>query len=165
MLGDNVLKELQEYVNSRLDRITLYTCHLLSDIADRCAANNEFEDYTKNSNRPTFGQVLCSFMEEKEVGDADILQKTGIEPGVLFRIQHEPRYRPGKSTVIALAMALELTKIQTDRLLSATGYTLLNSDTFDLVVQFCLEKEVYDMDELNHALDYMGLKPLREVLE
>lgn len=165
MLNKKLLMELQEYVNSHLEKVSLYTCHFLSDIADRCNANDEFEDYMENSNRPTFGDVLRSFMDEKGVADTDILQRTGIEPGILFRIQHEPRYRPGKGTFVALAMVLELTKMQTDKLLSAAGYTLLDSEAFDLVVQFCLEREIYAVDDLNQALDYMGLKPLSEVAE
>jgi hypothetical protein len=62
-------------------------------------------------------------------------------------------------------MALELNKKETEKLLSATGYSLSDSDTFDLVIQFCLEKKIYDLNNINHALDYFNLKPLAGVLE
>jgi hypothetical protein len=68
-------------------------------------------------------------------------------------------------TVIALAMALELNKKETDKLLSSAGFTLSESETFDLVIQFCLEKKIYDIHDVNHALDYFSLKPLVGVLE
>jgi hypothetical protein len=62
-------------------------------------------------------------------------------------------------------VALELNKNQTDKLLSAAGYSLSDSDTFDLVIQFCLEKKIYDIHQVNQALDYFSLKPLAGVLK
>ena len=55
-------------------------------------------------------------------------------------------------------MALDLDKEQADRLLRAAGYSLSESETFDLVIRFCLEKGIYDMDDVNEALDYFSLK-------
>jgi hypothetical protein len=62
--------------------------------------------------------------------------------------------------VIALALALELNEEETDQLLRSAGFSLSNSDTFDLVILFCLEKRIYDLDEVNQALEYLHLKPL-----
>lgn len=61
-------------------------------------------------------------------------------------------------TCIALAFALELNEQDTDELLSAAGYSLSDSDTSDLVIQFCLEKRIYDLDLVNQSLDYFHLK-------
>ncbi len=65
-----------------------------------------------------------------------------------------------KNTIIALALALELNKKETDELLSPAGYSLSDSDTCDLVVQFCLEKKIYNIHDVNQALDFFSLKPL-----
>lgn len=62
--------------------------------------------------------------------------------------------------MIALALALELNKKETEQLLSSAGFSLSESDTFDLAIQFCLEKRIYDVDLVNQALDYLRLKPL-----
>ena len=40
------------------------------------------------------------------------------------------------------------------------GYSLSNSDTGDLVVKFCIERKIYDLIEVNEALDYFGQKLL-----
>ncbi|MCW3490678.1 hypothetical protein [Dethiobacter alkaliphilus] len=58
-----------------------------------------------------------------------------------------------------------LNKKEADKLLSAAGYSLSESDTFDLVIQFCLEKRIYDLHSINQALDYFSLKPLAGALE
>ncbi|WP_206812547.1 hypothetical protein [Paradesulfitobacterium ferrireducens] len=80
-------------------------------------------------------------------------------------MRSDPEYSPGKNTAIALAIALELNKKQTEKLLGAASYSLYESDTFDLVIQFCLDKKKYDLNDINQALDYFSLKPLARVLE
>lgn len=61
---------------------------------------------------------------------------------------------------MSLALSLELNKKETDELLASAGYSLSESETFDLVIQFCLEKKIYDIHDVNQALDYFSLKPL-----
>ena len=159
MLEEKVLLELQEYVNGRLERPTLFNCYSSTDIVDRYAANSDFETFDKES-RPSFGQVLFAYIEKKGVGEAGIFKRAGMDPGQFLRIRNDPHYQPGKNTVIALAMALELNKIETDRLLSAAGYSLSNCNTFDLVIHFCLENEIFGMEEINQSLHIFGLEPL-----
>ena len=43
-------------------------------------------------------------------------------------------------------------------MLELAGYSLSNSDTGDLVIKFCIEKEIYDLIDVNEALDYFGQK-------
>ncbi len=160
MLDQKVLMELQEYVESRTDRPVHYACIPPADIADRCESHDELEDYIKKTRQPTFRQVLFSFIDSKGARDSDIYKRAGIDRRHFSKIRSNPDYRPGKNSAIALAMALELTKKQTDKLLSAAGYTLSESDTFDLVIHFCLEKKIYDIHDINQALDYFSLKPI-----
>lgn len=159
-MDKKVLMELQEYVENRLDRIMRYACYLLADIADKCEPHGELDDYIKKTRQPTFRQVLFGFIDKKDARDADIYKRAGMDRRHFSKIRSNPEYRPGKNSVIALAMALELSKNQTDKLLGAAGYSLSESDTFDLVIQFCLEKKIYSIHDINQALDYFSLKPL-----
>ncbi len=105
------------------------------------------------------------YIDIKATSDADIYKKAGIDRRHFQKIRSNSDYRPGRNTVIALAMALELDKKETDKLLGSAGYSLSESETFDLVIQFCLEKKIYNMDDVNQALDYFSLKPLFGVVE
>ncbi len=82
-----------------------------------------------------------------------------------MKIRSNPDYRIGKNTAIALAIALELNEKETDNLLGSAGYSLSDSETFDLVIKFCLEKKIYNSDDVNQALVYFSLKPLFGVIE
>ena len=111
--------------------------------------NHELEDFIKNKRKPTFNQILFSFIDQKGATDSDIYKRAGIDRRHFSKIRSNPDYRPGKNTAIALAIALELNKKETDRLLSAAGFSLSESDTFDLVIRFCLEKKIYDLHTIN----------------
>jgi hypothetical protein len=69
-------------------------------------------------------------------------------------------YQPSKRTVVALCLSLELSEEETGDMLSAAGFSLSDSERFDLVSQFCLEKKIYDIDDVNQALDSLKLKSL-----
>jgi hypothetical protein len=122
--------------------------------------NIEIEDFIKIKRQPTFNQTLFRYIDKKGASDSDIYKRAGIDRRHFSKIRSNPEYKPGKKTVIALALALQLTKKETDKLLSSAGYSLSDSDTFDLVIQFCLEKKIYDFYDINQALDYFSLNPL-----
>jgi len=47
-----------------------------------------------------------------------------------------------------------------DELLQIAGYLLSNSTNHDVCVMYCLEKKIFDIDEVNALLFAIGIKPL-----
>ena len=121
----------------------------------------EIEDFIKNKRKPTFQEVMFRFIDKKGATDAEIYNKAGIDRRHFSKIRSNPNYKIGKNAAIALALALELNEEDTDSLLSPAGYSLSDSDTFDLVIQFCLEKKIYNIHDVNQALNFFSLKPLK----
>jgi hypothetical protein len=168
MLDNIILIELKDYVEERLLPICFNICespifaesNLCEDMPSL-----ELENFIKRNRKPTFSQVLFKYIDKKGTSDSSIYKKAGIDRRHFSKIRSNPDYKPGKNTAIALALALELSKKETDRLLSAAGYSLSDGDTFDLVIQFCIEKKLYAIQDVNEALDYFSLKPLIGVVE
>jgi hypothetical protein len=168
MLDKNLFIELQEYVDSNLKRLETNVCETLLYVENNLCQdiqNNELEDFIKTNRKPTFNQVLFSFIDKKGDCDLAIYKRAGIDRRHFSKIRSNPNYRLGKNTAIALALALELNKKETDKLLCSAGYSFSDSDTFDLVIQFCVDKKIYDIHNVNEALDYFSLKPLIGTLE
>lgn len=166
MLGKGILKELEKYVESHLD--VVFNLKMDSNITEDMESHPilesvpewDLENFIKTNRKPIFRDVLFRFIDEKGAIDSAIYKKALIDRRHFSKIRSNPDYRIGRNTAIALAFALELDEEETDELLSAAGYSLSGSDTFDLIIQFCLERKIYDIDDVNQALDYFSLKPL-----
>jgi hypothetical protein len=162
MFNRELLEELQYYVDTHLQPV-FHEMKLYSSeerMISEEIQNVDIEEFIKIKRQPAFNQTLFRFIDKKGVSDADVYKRAGMDRRHFSKIRSNPEYKPGKNTVIALALALELTKRETDKLLSSAGYSLSDSDTFDLVIQFCLEKKIYDFYDINQALDYFSLNPL-----
>jgi hypothetical protein len=160
MFNKELLLELQAYIEKHLKLQIFHTNESLSFQKSEELQNNEIEDFIKIKRQPAFNQTLFRFIDKKAVNDADVYKRAGIDRRHFSKIRSNPEYKPGKNTVIALALALELTKKEAEKLLGSAGYSLSDSDTFDLVIQFCLEKKIYDFFDINQALNYFSLNPL-----
>lgn len=163
MLEKGILLELERYIHSYQNEIVCKSAepnmdsdyNILEEIQ-----HSELNDFIEANRKPTLSQVLFRLIDQKGLSDSDVYKRAGMDRKHFSKIRSIPNYRPRKNTVIALALALELDYDDTDELLSAAGYSLSDSDTYDLVIQFCLERRIYDLDSVNQALDYFSLKPL-----
>lgn len=163
MSDQQMLDELKEYIEFHLSIENLVLHNKMQDLDYTIQAESfslEMEDYIKNHRQPTVHQVLFSFIDEKGLSDTDIYKKAGIDRRLFSKIRSNPEYRPSKNTAIALALALQLDKEDTESLLSAAGYSLSDSNTFDLIIQYCLENNIYDLFSVNLALDHYNQKTL-----
>ena len=76
-----------------------------------------------------------------------------------------PGYLPKKPTILALAVALNLSVDETNNLLRSAGMALSNSNKQDVIVEYFLSVKKYDMTEINEALYKNGQPCLGNVLE
>lgn len=156
MLDKSTLAKLKEYVSDYLNEDDSNTAYQVYESIE----SHDLIDYVTHHQKPTFQQVLFQFIDEKGISDATIYKKAWIDRRHFSKIRSNPDYQIGKNTAIALCMALELSLEEADKLLHAAGFTLSDSHTNDLVIQFCLNNHIYDLHDVNQSLEYLNLKPL-----
>ncbi len=155
--------ELKEYVLSHQHETIVYECSMLRSIPYQ-AEEEELINFIEAERKPSLQQLLFTFIDQTGKSDAEIYTRAGIDRKLFSKIRSNPSYHPSKRTILALGLALELNQPDLDRLLQAAGYSLSKSETSDLVIQFFLEKSIYDIDLVNQGLDSLNLKPLTGVL-
>lgn len=114
----------------------------------------------KKKSEDTFSTKLLKYIDRTGLPDSEIYKRAGIDRRHFSKIRCDKNYKPKKSTAIAFCLALRLDTRETEELLGLSGYTLTNSETGDLVVRFCIERGIYDLMEVNDALDYFGVKAI-----
>ena len=70
----------------------------------------------------------------------------------LFGIRSIKGYTPKKPTIIALAIALELSLDETDDLLERAGYALSHASKFDVIVEYFIVSGKYNIFDINEVL-------------
>ncbi|HLT56557.1 MAG TPA: hypothetical protein VK057_10665, partial [Bacillota bacterium] len=93
---------------------------------------------------------------------AKFINGLALTEGIFQKSARTPATSRKKNTIISLALALELDKDETEELLQAAGYAFSDNDTHDLIIQFFLEKQLYDIGIINEVLDHFRLRPLRD---
>lgn len=156
LLDKNRLADLKEYVEYHLKKDDKVAAEQIYESME----SHELTDYVSNNQKPTFQELLFHFIDQKKTTDTIIYKRAGIDRRHFSKIRSNPNYQIGKNTAIALCLALELTLTEANELLHAAGFTLSNSHTGDLVIQYCLENKIYNLQEVNEALDDLNAKPL-----
>ncbi|MBR2603917.1 MAG: hypothetical protein IKE10_02740 [Bacilli bacterium] len=109
------------------------------------------KDYLSHSRSMCFNEILFSFIDEKGVKDSEIYKKVDIDRKLFSKIRCSSNYIPRRNVVIKLGLALCLNRNDFNRLLNSAGYSLSNT-RFDLVIAFCLDKKIYDLNIINDYL-------------
>lgn len=111
-----------------------------------------FEEYMKAMDKP-FAYKLFDLIDASGMTDIECYKKANIDKKTFSKIKCNPQtYRPSKQTAVAFAIALQLDLDQTQDLLASAGLTLSRSFTFDKIIRYFIQKEIYDIFVINEAL-------------
>lgn len=100
----------------------------------------------------SFAQTVLRLIDERGLRDATVYKRANMSRQLFAKIRRDDNYRPTKKTACALAFALRLPYEDTLALLSRAGFTLSHSSKFDVIVEYCLLNNIYDINQVNMVL-------------
>ena len=99
-----------------------------------------------------FAVTLLKLIDVKGITDVECYKKANVSKQTWYKIMNEKDYKPSKNTVISFAIALELSLEETKHLLSTVGFTLSKSSKFDIIIEYFLLNEEYNIFTINEIL-------------
>ncbi len=125
---------------------------------------DSLEDILKQR-ETTFSEYLLNLLQQRDGKDSEVYKRAEVSKQLFSKILSDKDYQPTKSTVIQLALGLQLNLEQTQKFLGKAGYALTRSNKTDLVVQYYIERKIYNVTFINDALDDCGLSLLKTGLK
>lgn len=109
------------------------------------------EHVLSNLDEP-FSDSLRTLIQNKGKTEVEVYKKANIDRKLFSKIRTGGGYVPSKRTVIALAIALELTLDEAGNLLEKAGYALSHSSIFDVIIEYFIVHKHYKILEINEVL-------------
>lgn len=127
----------------------------LADFTLRESAPNQYmqslDELIADMDAP-FSETLFRLIDRKGKTDVEVYKKANINRKLFSKIRSVKGYTPKKPTILALAVALELTLEETDDLLGRAGYTLSHASKFDVIVEYFIVNGRYNIFDINQVL-------------
>ncbi len=108
----------------------------------------------------SFMEMVFSFADARDISDVELQKRANLDRKAFSKLKCGTTKNPSKATALALAIALQLNLDDTKDLLSRAGFALSPCSRQDLIVQYFIEHEAYDIHEINIALYEHGEESL-----
>jgi hypothetical protein len=122
-------------------------------------ANNLKTFIKTNAKKETFSDLVMFYIEKNKLIDTEVYREAGIDRRLFSKIRRRD-YKPKKTNVIALALALRLDEKESKNLIKRAGYILTRGSRFDLVILYCIHRKIYRLIDVNALLVNEGLQPI-----
>ncbi len=125
----------------------------LKEKKSRSEATKEIDHLIRQRDE-SFQQMLFREIDSRGMTDVECYQRAHMDRKTFSKIRGDVHYKPKKTTAVSLALALKMTLNEASEFLKKAGYALSDSNIFDVIIQYYLEKRLYDIFEINETLYY-----------
>lgn len=113
---------------------------------------DKVKDYLIHNKSLNFNELLFSYIDKSGCKDSEIYKRVDIDRKLFSKIRCSNNYIPRKNIIIKLCLSLRLNKYDFNKLLNSAGYSLSTNNDFDLVISYCVDNNIYELNVINEYL-------------
>lgn len=147
--------EIDESAVESFDVESMQKTKATDSMSSTLATNRNIESLMGQMDE-TFSKRLLRLIDERGMTDSEAYNKAYVDRRHFSKIRKDVNYTPNKKTVLAFAIALELSIDEAKDLLNSAGFAFSRSSKTDIIVAYFLQNKIYDMFEINEILDAYG---------
>lgn len=118
---------------------------------EKAKSKRTLEDAIRNLDK-TFMELVFTFADQKGITDVELQKRANLDKRTYSKLKCGTTKKPSQTTALALAIGLELNLDETKDLLSRAGLALSPCSRLDLIVEYFIEREIYNIYDINVAL-------------
>ena len=145
----------EDALTEEFDVSTMQKTKIQKGMSSTMSVNRNIDNLI-NQLEETFSQRLLRMIDERGMTDSEAYTQAYVDRRHFSKICTDVNYVPNKKTVLAFTIALELSLDEAKDLLASAGFALSRSSKTDIIVAYFLQNKIYDMFEINDALDTYG---------
>jgi hypothetical protein len=149
------VRQLSEYIRSLNLEIQAYIDEHFGDDKIYCDKSPDVLYqiiYDDSDLGPSFSQTLFKFIKEKGISETDCYKNANVDRRLFSKIRSNKNYQPRKNTVFALVIGLKLNLDEAKELLDSAGYSISHSIKQDLIMEYLIKKQIFDILQVNDVL-------------
>lgn len=154
-----LLNEVQKYLDAAYDPSQarslldeeLQALHHVFEPVTGAPMQDGLQAMLQNLDEP-FSDTLLRMIREQGKSEVEVYKRANLDRKHFSKIRSGKGYLPSKKTILALALALELDIQDTAWLLERAGYDLSPASKFDVIVEYFIKEQIYDIFAINEVL-------------
>ena len=150
-IDDHYVDAHTDFRRERMRRMGVVESQMLTAYEDAPMATSGLDEALAHLDTG-FSETLLKLIDRSGKKDTEVYKKANVDRKLFSKIRNNPDYKPSKPTAVAFAIALELSLSETRDLIARAGYALSPSSKFDVIIEYFIGREKYDIFEINEAL-------------
>ena len=147
------------FIDDSLQNVdTLFHLEKISELRE-LMSQRSLDDLMDNIDE-TFSQSLLRLIKEKNKTEVEVYKRANVDRKLFSKIRSNIDYQPSKITAISFAIALRLNLDETKDLIGRAGFALSHCFKFDIVIEYCIEHEIFEVFDINDILFNFDLQPI-----